>query len=241
MKRPGRRGSVIRSPGGQRAASSSAELRTPFRRLTDCLWEGCCQNSRRDRWQKNSEGRSSPSLFCPEIFRNHSNKERSPWNVLKPATFSLNVTNVDASVTFYEKVYEMCLRRSADLDTPEFDHSPLPSLNLSMVEARARRQHEEPASTFRSRPRKTSGGCRGAAWSPGTRGGTHDEEDSIRCLLRGPGQGSGCEDPDPAMWEVFVVKGDNPTCAPTRDDLLCAYVRRVARTTTSESRRRGCC
>jgi catechol 2,3-dioxygenase-like lactoylglutathione lyase family enzyme len=128
-------------------------------------------------------------------------------NVLKPHV-SLNVTDVDASVAFYEKVFDVpaTKRRPGyakfDLQTP--------SLNLSMVEAPRSGVN---ASHFGIQVASTDDVALAAERF--RRGGlsTHAEENTSCCYA--VQDKVWVEDPDGNMWEVFVVKGDSATM---RDD-----------------------
>jgi catechol 2,3-dioxygenase-like lactoylglutathione lyase family enzyme len=120
-------------------------------------------------------------------------------NVLKPHV-SLNVTNLDASVAFCEKVFDVPPTKRRPGYT-KFDVTE-PSLNLSMVEA----------------PRSGVNASR-----LGIQVGTTDDVALAATRLernglqtRGKEDTSCCyavrdkvwvEDPDGNMWEVFVVKG----------------------------------
>ena len=124
-------------------------------------------------------------------------------NVLKPHV-SLNVSNIDASVTFYEKVFgvRVTKRRPGyakfDLQTP--------SLNLTMQQAPRTGIN---ASHFGVQVATTEDVA--IAW-------TRLKEAGLNTLTE---QNTSCcyalqdmvwvEDPDGNQWEVFVVKDDSPT------------------------------
>jgi len=144
--------------------------------------------------------------------------------VLKPHV-SLNVTDIDASVAFYEKVFDVpaTKRRPGyakfDLETP--------ALNLSMVEAPRSGvnashfgiQVASPDDVALAAERFKRGGLQ-----------TFAEENTSCCYA--VQDKVWVEDPDGNMWEVFVVKGDSATmrddqtacCAPvstaTQDSLV---------------------
>jgi len=145
-------------------------------------------------------------------------------NALKPHV-SLNVTNVDASVAFYEKVFDV----PATKRRPGYAKFDLvaPALNLSMVEAP------------RSGVNASHFGIQVATSEDVADAAARFERHGL--LTRGEENTSCCyavqdkvwvEDPDGNMWEVFVVKGDSPSmrtdqttcCAPaagaSRDDLV---------------------
>jgi catechol 2,3-dioxygenase-like lactoylglutathione lyase family enzyme len=154
-------------------------------------------------------------------------------NVLKPHV-SLNVTDVDASVAFYEKVFDVpaTKRRPGyakfDLETP--------SLNLSMVEAPRSGVN---ASHFGIQVASTDDVALAAERFK--RGGlqTFAEENTSCCYA--VQDKVWVEDPDGNMWEVFVVKGDSATmrdnqtacCAPEPTAAADGLVRLDAK--------RGCC
>jgi len=124
-------------------------------------------------------------------------------NVLKPHV-SLNVSNIDATVAFYEKVFGVApaKRRPGyakfDLDAP--------SLNLTMQEAPRSGVN---ASHFGVQVASSEDVA--AAWtrfkSAGLR--TFTEENTSCCYALQ--DKVWVEDPDGNMWEVFVVKGDAAT------------------------------
>lgn len=123
-------------------------------------------------------------------------------NVLKPHV-SLNVSNVDASVAFYEKAFGVSVTKRRpgyakfDLQTP--------SLNLTMQEAprtgvNASHFGVQVASTadvLEAKSRFEAQGLR-----------TVTEEDTACCYA--VQDKVWVEDPDGNSWEVFVVKGDAP-------------------------------
>ncbi len=121
-------------------------------------------------------------------------------NVVKPHV-SLNVSNVDASVAFYEKVFQVkpSKRRPgyAKFDLVE------PSLNLTMQEAPRTGVN---ASHFGVQV--ASGEDVAAAWTRFKAAGlkTLTEENTECCYALQ--DKVWVEDPDGNSWEVFVVKGE---------------------------------
>jgi catechol 2,3-dioxygenase-like lactoylglutathione lyase family enzyme len=136
-------------------------------------------------------------------------------NVLKPHV-SLNVTNIDASVAFYEKVFDV----QASKRRPGYAKFDLatPSLNLSMVEAPRSGVN---ASHFGIQVATTEDVADAAARFQRQGLLTRAEEDTSCCYA--VQDKVWVEDPDGNMWEVFVVKSDSPSlradqttcCAPT--------------------------
>ena len=121
-------------------------------------------------------------------------------NVLKPHV-SLNISNVDASVAFYEKVFGI----SATKRRPGYAKFDLqePSLNLTMQEAPRSGVN---ASHFGVQVASTEDVA--AAWSRFQAAGlkTFTEENTSCCYALQ--DKVWIEDPDGNAWEVFVVKGD---------------------------------
>jgi catechol 2,3-dioxygenase-like lactoylglutathione lyase family enzyme len=124
-------------------------------------------------------------------------------NILKPHV-SLNVSNIDASVAFYERAFgaKATKRRPGyakfDLDAP--------SLNLTMQEAPRTGVN---ASHFGVQVAGTEDVA--AAWTRFQGAGlkTFTEESTSCCYALQ--DKVWVEDPDGNMWEVFVVKGDTDT------------------------------
>ena len=123
-------------------------------------------------------------------------------NVLKPHV-SLNVTDIDASVAFYEKVFDV----PATKRRPGYAKFDLvaPALNLSMVEAprsgvNASHFGIQVASTEDVQAATTRFSQAGLA--------TRTEEDTACCYA--VQDKVWVEDPDGNAWEVFVVKGESP-------------------------------
>jgi catechol 2,3-dioxygenase-like lactoylglutathione lyase family enzyme len=123
--------------------------------------------------------------------------------VLKPHV-SLNVSNIDASVAFYEKVFGTAASKRRpgyakfDLQTP--------SLNLTMQEAPRSGVN---ASHFGVQVASTEDVA--IAWTRFKEAGlkTFTENDTSCCYALQ--DKVWVEDPDGNLWEVFVVKGDTET------------------------------
>jgi catechol 2,3-dioxygenase-like lactoylglutathione lyase family enzyme len=136
-------------------------------------------------------------------------------NVLKPHV-SLNVSSVDASVAFYEKVFGVgpSKRRPgyAKFDLIE------PSLNLTMQEAPRTGVN---ASHFGVQVERTEDVA--AAWTRFKDAGLpiKTEDDTTCCYALQ--DKVWVEDPDGNMWEVFVVKGDAASMHddPTKTSAAC--------------------
>src|SRR6185436_3774783 len=136
--------------------------------------------------------------FFPRIFRRLW-KERA-MNILKPHV-SLNVTNVDASVAFYEKVFGVAAAKRRP-GYAKFDLAE-PSLNLTMQEAPRTGIN---ASHFGVQVASSEDVA--AAWTRFKQAGlpTRTEENTTCCYALQ--DKVWVEDPDGNDWEVFVVKGD---------------------------------
>jgi len=140
-------------------------------------------------------------------------------NVLKPHV-SLNVTNVDASVAFYEKVFDV----PASKRRPGYAKFDLqsPSLNLSMVEAARSGVN---ASHFGIQVASTDDVALAAERFKRSGLPTVAEEDTSCCYA--VQDKVWVEDPDGNMWEVFVVKGDSPTMREGEQTACCVPVSTV--------------
>ncbi len=121
-------------------------------------------------------------------------------NVLKPHV-SLNVTNIDASVAFYEKAFGVKATKRRP-GYAKFDLAS-PSLNLTMQEAPRTGVN---ASHFGVQVATSEDVA--AAWSRFEAAGlvTKTEDDTSCCYALQ--DKVWVEDPDGNAWEVFVVKGD---------------------------------
>ena len=135
-------------------------------------------------------------------------------NILKPHV-SLNVTNLDASVAFYEKLFDVPASKRRP-GYAKFDLAA-PSLNLSMVEAPRSGVN---ASHFGVQVATTEDVLEAAARFK--RGGlaTRGEEDTACCYA--VQDKVWVEDPDGNMWEVFVVKADSPVLREGEETACCA-------------------
>lgn len=141
-------------------------------------------------------------------------------NVLKPHV-SLNVSNVDASVAFYEKAFGVTVTKRRP-GYAKFDLAS-PSLNLSMVEAPRTGIN---ASHFGIQVASSEDVA--AAWTRFKQAGldTRTEENTSCCYALQ--DKVWIADPDGNEWEVFVVKADadvmtdkkteskEPCCVPAR-------------------------
>ncbi len=123
-------------------------------------------------------------------------------NILKPHV-SLNVSNVDASVAFYEQVFDAAPSKRRP-GYAKFDLEA-PSLNLTMQEAPRSGVN---ASHFGVQVASTEDVA--VAWARFKKAGlkTFTEENTSCCYALQ--DKVWVEDPDGNMWEVFVVKGDAP-------------------------------
>jgi catechol 2,3-dioxygenase-like lactoylglutathione lyase family enzyme len=123
-------------------------------------------------------------------------------NVVKPHV-SLNVSNIDASVAFYETVFQV----KASKRRPGYAKFDLaePSLNLSMQEAPRTGVN---ASHFGVQVASSEDVA--AAWTRFKSAGlkTLTEENTECCYALQ--DKVWVEDPDGNSWEVFVVKGEAP-------------------------------
>jgi catechol 2,3-dioxygenase-like lactoylglutathione lyase family enzyme len=123
-------------------------------------------------------------------------------NVIKPHV-SLNVTNIDASVAFYEKAFNVAATKRRP-GYAKFDLQ-VPSLNLTMQEAprtgvNASHFGIQVATTedvIEAKARFEAGGLQ-----------TLTEEDTSCCYA--VQDKVWIKDPDGNAWEVFVVKADVP-------------------------------
>jgi len=139
-------------------------------------------------------------------------------NVLKPHV-SLNVSNIDASVAFYEKAFGVCATKRRP-GYAKFDLVS-PSLNLTMQEAPRTGVN---ASHFGIQVASTDDVAEAKRHFEAASLATRTEE-SVTCCYAVQDK-VWVEDPDGNSWEVFVVKADaetmsaapqqdaNPCCAP---------------------------
>src|SRR5215471_5053897 len=156
-------------------------------------------------------------------------------NVIKPHV-SLNISNIDASVAFYEKVFGVPASKRRP-GYAKFDLAT-PSLNLTMQEAPRTGVN---ASHFGVQVASTEDVA--VVWTRFKEAGlaTFTERDTSCCYALQ--DKVWVEDPDGNMWEVFVVKGEaatmhdesaakaGPCCAPgtvSNDDELVPLGKRSA-------------
>jgi len=122
--------------------------------------------------------------------------------ILKPHV-SLNVSNIEASVAFYEKAFGIAATKRrpgyAKFDLKE------PSLNLTMSEAPRTGVN---ASHFGIQVASTDDVVEAKARFESLGLATFSEEDTACCYS--VQDKVWVEDPDGNSWEVFVVKGDAP-------------------------------
>lgn len=158
-------------------------------------------------------------------------------NVLKPHV-SLNVSNVDASVAFYEKVFGVTATKRRP-GYAKFDLAS-PALNLTMQEAPRSGVN---ASHFGVQVASTEDVA--AAWSRFKGAGlpTKTESDTTCCYALQ--DKVWVEDPDGNMWEVFVVKGDAATLSsdPTQTSTPCCVPGGVTAEAApvALAKKSGCC
>jgi catechol 2,3-dioxygenase-like lactoylglutathione lyase family enzyme len=155
--------------------------------------------------------------------------------VLKPHV-SLNVSNIEASVAFYEKVFGV----TASKRRPGYAKFDLqtPSLNLTMQEAPRSGVN---ASHFGVQVATTEDVA--IAWTRFKEAGlkTFTEKDTSCCYALQDKVWT--MDPDGNLWEVFVVKGDTET---RHDDLAkhlaacCAFTSAQAEP-VQPGKKTGCC
>jgi catechol 2,3-dioxygenase-like lactoylglutathione lyase family enzyme len=131
-------------------------------------------------------------------------------NVLKPHV-SLNVSNVDASVAFYEKAFGVPATKRRP-GYAKFDLTS-PSLNLSMVEAPRTGVN---ASHFGIQVASTDDVVEAKRRFESAALRTRTEE-SVTCCYAVQDK-VWVEDPDGNSWEVFVVKEDADTMGDPQAD-----------------------
>jgi len=139
-------------------------------------------------------------------------------NVLKPH-ISLNVTDIEAAVAFYEKLFDVPATKRRP-GYAKFDLAT-PSLNLSMQEAPRSGVN---ASHFGIQVATTEDVALAASRFQRSGLATRSEENTSCCYA--VQDKVWVEDPDGNMWEVFVVKGDSAKlrvdqtscCAPVSGD-----------------------
>jgi catechol 2,3-dioxygenase-like lactoylglutathione lyase family enzyme len=151
-------------------------------------------------------------------------------NILKPHV-SLNVSNIDASVAFYEKVFGVAVTKRRP-GYAKFDLEQ-PSLNLSMVEAPRTGLN---ASHFGVQVASSEDVA--AAWTRFKQAGFETKTEQSTSCCYALQDKVWVEDPDGNEWEVFVVKGDTEqmSCDPTTGS--CAPSAKPEPTTKAGG---GCC
>ena len=127
-------------------------------------------------------------------------------NVLKPHV-SLNVTNIEASVSFYERAFGV----SATKRRPGYAKFDLeePSLNLTMQEAPRTGVN---ASHFGVQVASSEDVAQAWARFKALGLSTYTEENTQCCYALQ--DKVWIQDPDGNRWEVFTVKGDAPVMSP---------------------------
>jgi catechol 2,3-dioxygenase-like lactoylglutathione lyase family enzyme len=159
-------------------------------------------------------------------------KEGLTMKVLKPH-ISLNVSNIDSSVTFYEKAFGM----KASKRRPGYAKFDLevPSLNLTMQEAPRTGVN---ASHFGIQVADSEDVA--AAWARFKQAGlkTMTEENTECCYALQ--DKVWIEDPDGNAWEVFVVKGDAAVMENRPSGTACC-VPESSGSATSGKAGSGCC
>lgn len=155
-------------------------------------------------------------------------------NVLKPHV-SLNVSNIDASVAFYEKAFGVPATKRRP-GYAKFDLES-PSLNLTMQEAERTGVN---ASHFGIQVASTEDVA--AAWTRFKAAGlkTVTENDTECCYALQ--DKVWVEDPDGNAWEVFVVKGEaNVMVKPTATNAGCCVPKVEGGASPSAKAGGGCC
>jgi len=150
-------------------------------------------------------------------------------NILKPH-ISINVSNVDASVAFYEKAFGV----PATKRRPGYAKFDLrsPSLNLSMLEAPRTGIN---ASHFGIQVSSTEDVAQ--AWTRFKQVGLKTRtEDNTECCYALQDK-VWIEDPDGNAWEVFVVKGDAEDMACETSTSGCCVPKKTAGSDGNQS----CC
>jgi predicted enzyme related to lactoylglutathione lyase len=154
-------------------------------------------------------------------------------NVLKPH-LSLNVSNIDASVAFYEKLF----KTSASKRRPGYAKFDLaePGLNLTMQEAPRTGVN---ASHFGIQVASSEDVA--AAWTRFKEAGlvTLTEENTECCYALQ--DKVWVKDPDGNSWEVFVVKGDAIVEKPTSPSGCCVPGGDRVEDKTKPKAGGGCC
>ena len=153
-------------------------------------------------------------------------------NILKPHV-SLNVSNIDAAVAFYEKVFDVPVTKQRP-GYAKFDLTA-PSLNLSMVEAPRSGRN---ASHFGIQVATTADVALAAARFERNGLETRSEVGTTCCYA--VQDKVWVEDPDGNAWEVFVVKADASTLRP-EEGTCCSSVVPMPGEGAVTHTKRGCC
>jgi catechol 2,3-dioxygenase-like lactoylglutathione lyase family enzyme len=134
-------------------------------------------------------------------------------NILKPH-LSLNVSNIDASVTFYEKVFGV----KATKRRPGYAKFDLqaPSLNLTMQEAPRTGVN---ASHFGVQVASSEDVA--VAWTRFKEAGLKTVTENDRECCYALQDKVWIEDPDGNSWEIFVVKADAETMGAAEPQASC--------------------
>ncbi|HET7545246.1 MAG TPA: ArsI/CadI family heavy metal resistance metalloenzyme [Polyangiaceae bacterium] len=150
--------------------------------------------------------------------------------ILKPHV-SLNVSNVEKSVAFYEKAFGVTVTKRRP-GYAKFDLAA-PALNLTMSEAPRTGVN---ASHFGIQVASTEGVLEAKARFEAVGLSTFSEEDTTCCYA--VQDKVWIEDPDGNSWEVFVVKADAPVMS-TDNSACCAPLSISKKPGTANTG--GCC
>lgn len=151
-------------------------------------------------------------------------------NILKPHV-SLNVSNIDASVAFYEKAFGVKVTKRRP-GYAKFDLAE-PSLNLSMVEAERTGIN---ASHFGVQVASKEDVAQAFARFKAAGLVTRTEEEVACCYAMQ--DKVWVEDPDGNAWEVFVVLGDADVMKEGPKDAAPCCVPKIGAATTAG---KSCC
>ena len=177
-----------------RARSTTTPPSTPrCEALTDYLWEDCCKRGK-------ATAAAEPRSFFASNGSNLFGR-RHPMNILKPHV-SLNVSNIDASVAFYEKAFGVAATKRRP-GYAKFDLAEPVAQPLDGGGAAHRRQREP----LRHPGREHRGRGRGEDPLRSRRASRRITEENTSCCYAVQDK-VWVEDPDGNSWEVFVVKAD---------------------------------
>ena len=156
-------------------------------------------------------------------------------NIIK-AHVSLNVSNIDASVAFYEKVFDVGATKRRP-GYAKFDLTA-PALNLTMTEGV---QSGVNATHFGIQVESADDVAQASARFERLGLRIRVEEDTVCCYALQ--DKVWVEDPDGNMWEVFVVKGDSAAMRePAAAAACCAPVSvRASDAQAATGAKGGCC